>query len=106
MGQTRGMGDDPSLSRLLVGEIMIEALIISQQDNPDLSRAVQVEQCGCGIEVSISGYGRPIYLELDKLGEPALYITAEADSDDVSHTISLAGAKEIPDPTEQPATGE
>lgn len=85
---------------------MIEALIISQHDNPDLSRAVQVEQCGCGVEVSISGYGRPIYLELDKRGDPVLYLTVEADSDDVSHTISLAGAKEVPDPTEKSATGD
>ena len=72
--------------------------VITPHDNPDLSRAVQVEQARNGIEISISGYGKPVYLELDKGGEPVLYISAEAHSDDVSHKISLASAKETPPP--------
>lgn len=70
--------------------------VITPHDNPDLSRAVQVEKCNNGIEISIAGYGKPIYLELDARGEPVLHITAEAASDDVTHTISLASAKETP----------
>ncbi len=72
------------------------SFVITPHDNPDLSRAVQVDPCNNGIEISIAGYGKPIYLELDKAGEPVLHISAEADSDDVSHTISLASAKERP----------
>jgi len=80
-------------------------LTIYQHGNPDLSRAVQVVQCPVGVDICIAGYGRPVYLELDeKTGEPVVYISAEADSDDVSHTISLAGAKEAPPADPAPAT--
>lgn len=73
-----------------------QTLKISQHGNPDLSRSVQAVQCNNGVEIHIAGYGRPVYLELDDIGEPILYVSAEADSDDVSHKISLAGAKETP----------
>ena len=75
---------------------MNQALTISQHDNPNLSRAVQVEQCACGVEICISGYGKPVYLELDERGEPVLRVFAEADCEDPSHVISLARAKETP----------
>jgi hypothetical protein len=94
MGLSAGMGNHYRLSRVPVGEPM--TFVITPHANPDLSRAVQVEQCNNGIEISISGYGKPLYLELDARGEPVLHVTAESDSDDVSHTISLASAKETP----------
>ena len=95
----RSGGEGSALALIHVGDIPgcdSGNLTISQHGNPDLSRAVQVVQCDCGVEICIAGYGRPIYLELDKTGEPVCYISAEADSDDISHTISLAGAKENP----------
>lgn len=79
-----------------MSETTSQALVISQHDNPDLSRAVQVEQCACGIEICIPGYGRPVYLELDDRGEPVVYLFAEDASEDHTHKISLAGAKETP----------
>ena len=88
------MGSHLSLSLLPIGETM--SLLISQHGNPDLSRAVQVEQCAAGIEICIAGYGKPVYLELDDHGEPILRVFAEADCEDASHVISLARAKESP----------
>jgi hypothetical protein len=73
---------------------MSHALVITPHDNPDLSRAVHVGQATPGaVEISIPGYGKPIYLELDDHGEPVVYIFAEEASEDHTHKISLAHAK-------------
>ena len=43
-----------------------------------------------GVEIEIPGYGRPVYLERDpETGHPVLYVSADPNSDDISHKIPL-----------------
>jgi hypothetical protein len=67
---------------------------ISAHGKPEDTLPVTVVQNNTGVvfgvEIEIPGYGRPVYLERNReTGRPVLYVSADPNSDDISHKIPL-----------------
>lgn len=85
---------DGTVCRIVIDDVPRSGFKISAHGKPEETLPVTVRQNDTGevfgVEIEIPGYGWPVYLERDReTGQPVLYVSADPNSDDVSHKIPL-----------------